>query len=368
MSEHTIPGGRDKGGLLTDASDNDLTWWLNKKKGDVAKDPQGRHAASDRAWIAAAEHEVARRQGEVARRQGEGEPPHDDAQEHKVVDVPNGKAPQQTKALQKASAQALGRAMYEAEAVTAKMLELASAYHMVSPATHVDDLPIGCGVALSYVSVDPNDGKDGPGDVCDVGSGKVGLSAVVLSKIAAAAGVSWDAERSGRLDNGSHPHYVHYRAVGHVRNFDGSTRTLTGEVEIDAREDSPQIEEIRQKAAGRDRSDGGARQILELRKFLLRHAERKAKSRAIADLGIKRSYTRAELKKPFAVARLMFTGQTDDPVQKQVFALKTADRMLASMSALCGPPPARPAQLKPAPPPLETAGEPLNESLLGDAG
>jgi hypothetical protein len=234
-------------------------------------------------------------------------------------------------------------------------------------------------VQLSFVSVNADEKI---GEVYPVGGGKLGLSAVTLSKIGAAASISWDPDKSGRLDDGSHPHYCHYRAVGRTRNFDGTVRVLTGEVEIDAREGSPQIDEIQQKAAAREadrtyngKRDGGASQILELRKFLLRHAERKAKSRAIADLGMKRSYTKAELAKPFAVANLMFTGQTDDPELKRAFAHKIADSFLGASAALFGgaqaQQPRRELVARSAPPPLLAEGEdfePLDEGELAEAG
>jgi hypothetical protein len=338
MAEHKIPGGRDKDKLLTEASPEGIKWWLDKKRDELAADPDGKWASNNKAWIAAAE-------AELARRSGGGQP--------KQSAAPRQPAP--TQAIQRAPGdiQVLGRAMHDPQAVTAKLNELSASYHMVSPATRVDGLPAGCGIAISYVTVDANDAKDGPGEVYSVGGGKLGLSATTLSKIGAAAGISWDPQQSGRLDNGSDPHYCHFRAVGVARNFDGSVRVLTGEVEIDARDGSPQIDEIRKKAEDRRRenptwkNDGGDAQILELRKFLLRHAERKAKSRAIADLGVKRSYTKAELTKPFAVARIMFTGETEDPELRKALALKTADAMLGGMASLYGgqapaqqPPPA----------------------------
>ena len=77
-------------------------------------------------------------------------------------------------------------------------------------------------------------------------------------------------------------------------------------------------------------------QIRDTRLFLLRHAETKAKLRAIADMGVRRSYTAEELSKPFRVARLMWTGRTNDPELKRVFAEKTADAMIGAASAMYG--------------------------------
>jgi hypothetical protein len=200
--------------------------------------------------------------------------------------------------------------------------------HLVTPATSCPSLPEGCEVAISLLRVDPDKSKDGPGDVSDVGSGKLSLSGTVLKKIGAAAGVSWDLSQSGRLDDASDPHYCHYRAVGWVRQFDGSMRCLSGEVEIDMRDGSPQVVAMKARA---NTEHGFNAQVRDTRLFILRHAETKAKLRAITDLGLKRSYTAAELQKPFAVARLMFTGRSDNPEIARMFAEKIADANLAGM-------------------------------------
>jgi hypothetical protein len=337
MAEHKIPGGRDKDKPLNQASDEGIKWWLNKKREELAADPNGRWAANNQEWIEAAE-------AELARRAGGGKPV--------AGPAPQQRQPAPSRALQRqqpSDVQVLGSSMHDPAAVTAKLQELSASYHMVGPATKVDGMPAGCGVAIAFVTVNSDAGKDGPGDVYKVGD-KLALSGATLAKIGAAAGVSWDPQQCGRLDNGSDPHYCHFRAVGQVRNFDGSLRVLTGEVEIDAREGGAAEVEIRKKAS--DRPDKGDAQLLELRKFLLRHAERKAKNRAIADMGVKRAYTKQELEKPFAVARLMFTGQSDDPELRKMFASKTADAMLGGMTALYGGTP--PAQLPPpAPAPVE---------------
>lgn len=322
----TIPGGKNKGQPIAQANDNDIRFWLDRITGNLEQDPNKKFADSDRAWCAGARAELERRNS-------------DDA--HGVAKAKSA-AIQRTAEQQGApQALAIGRAMGDPAALTAHLSHLADSHHLVSPATTVDALPPGCGVAVSYVAVNASTAKDGPGEVYPLGGGKVGLSGTTLAKIGAAAGIDWDASQSGRLDNGSDPHYCHFRAVGHVRNFDGSVRTLTGEVEIDARNGSPQIDEIttKAKASGRD----PASQILELRKFLLRHAESKAKNRAIASMGLKRSYVPTELGKPFAVCRLMWTGQTDDPELRRVFAEKTADAMIGGMASLYGKPPPQPA-------------------------
>lgn len=239
---------------------------------------------------------------------------------------------------------------------TDALRQAAAMGHLVAPAPLCGAIPEGCAMAVSAVQI------DAATETYNI-SGKRGLSKVALDKIAAAAGVSWDVRESKRLDDGSDPHYCHYRAVGRVRDFDGTVRVISGEVEMDAREGSPLIEEIKVKASrGRD---GQARdpssQILELRKFLLRHAESKAKNRAIRSLGVRTSYGENELAKPFIVAKVQFTGETSDPELKRLFAEKTADAFLGGQAALYGAPPLASPALPAgdgthAPPPVGSVG------------
>lgn len=335
MADWKIPFGRAQGELLHETDEENIKWALGAIEKKLAEDPNGTFAGKNKAWIVAARAELKSREsggGQLA---------------HRPAAAP----------IQRVAPPVLGAAMNDPAAVTAHLRQLAVDHHIVSPATNIDVLPPGCGVAVNYVLVDPSTEKGGPKEVYAIGDA-LGLSGTTLAKIGAAAGVDWDASQSGRLDNGSDPHYCHFRAVGHVRNFDLSHRTITGEVELDARENSPQIEEIRTKAGKRkkkgpnDFNDGGASQILELRKFLLRHAESKAKNRAIASMGLKRSYSEAELQKPFAVCRLMFTGKTDNPEYERMFAEKTADAMIGGMVSLYGRPAPQPA---PAPHALSSA-------------
>lgn len=327
-----IPFGKAKGQAINECSTEDLKWTVDVIDAKLSEDPDGKFAPANQRFVTAGLAELERRA-----KGGAVETP---AATTTPVPSPTAQSIERRPAT---GVQSLGQAIHDPAAVTAHLAQLAAAYHMVTPATRIDALPPGCGVSITYVTVDPNPNKGGPGEVYSLAD-KLGLSGTTLARIGAAAGIDWDTERSGRLDNGSDPHYVHFRAVGLVRNFDGSIRTLSGEVEIDAREGSPQIEEIRIKAKRREGGDGGASQILELRKFILRHAESKAKNRAIAGMGVKRSYNPAELTKPFAVARLMFTGETSDPMLRRVFAEKTADAMIGGMAAMYGKTPGLPAR------------------------
>lgn len=381
-TQFQIPKKGGGGPLLADAEEKDIRYWLDRKVADL---PNSNYPDRDQAWIDAAKAELAARGIDTA---DLGAAP---SQEHRAptaaAQSPRSAqaAPRQSSALARASETTLA-AMHDAGAINAKLEEFSSRCHLVTPATSCAAIPDGFSVAFSIIQVDPSKDVDaygkaikgGPGDVASVGGGKLSLSGNVLKKLGAAAGVTWIMEQTGRLDDGSDPNYCHFRAVGLVTNFDGSKRVVSGEVELDLRDGSPQIEAMRARA-----KDGAAidSQIRDTRLFLLRHAETKAKLRAIADMGIKRSYTAQELSKPFVVARLMWTGQSDDPELRRMYAEKMADAQMAGVMGLYGnaaalprraPAPQRPQLTHAgqfsghAPPPvgaLTAGGEPDDDSI-----
>lgn len=335
MEQNVIPGGRSKGTPLHEAEDKDLRYWVGRIEKDLA---EGTARFPDRdAPLAAAMRAELERRGEAPGSAPRAAPP------PRSATPPNGNGASRQIERSRNSEVVTGQFADSARATSA-MLHASEVAHLVAPAPACGTLPEGCELTLSAVMVDVKN------ETYTVG-GKKGLSKVALDKIAGAAGLSWDPRMSGRLDDGSDPHYCHYRAVGTMRLFDGSLRTLSGEVEIGAREGSSQIDEIETKARKNNRDPEG--QILELRKFLLRHAESKAKNRAIRSLGVRTSYEEAELAKPFVVARLQFTGRSEDPAARAMFRSKIADSFLGASTSLYGAAPALPAHAEAhAPPPL----------------
>jgi len=340
----TIPGGDNKGTPLEQASEADLKFWIKRTEDGLAKDPNGKWAAKNQQWLAAAKAALVRRSGATAEPQ------------------------QQSRAITRAqpdSVTVVGQSLASAATVTEALRSQAQVAHLVTPSTACGSLPEGCEVAISVVHVDPNAGA---GEVYPVAGNKLGLAKVALDKIGAAAGVTWDATLSGRLDDGRDPRYCHFRAVGYARNFDGSIRTITGEKEMDLRDGSPQVEaleeRVREKAARAKRegkapsAEDASKQIREMRLHILGHAETKAKLRAIRSLGIKSSYTPTELAKPFAVARLMWTGRSADPELRRAFALKQADALIGATSMLYGGGPTEPRELGAAAQPSPPASAP----------
>lgn len=313
---YKLPFGAAKGQDIESAEARHLEWVLGKVSDSLDENPNKPYADNDRKLVAAI-------QGELARRKAGGAP----------APAAAGSAPAATArtAITKRQVEDLAASYREGSAANEALRRAMEQAHLVSPATTVGELPAGCVLALSQVVIDPDT------ETYNL-AGKRGLGKPALDRIAAAAGISWHPAECGRLDDGSNTHYCHYKAVGSYRSFDGSRQVVSGEVEMDMREGSPQVDEIRTKAEeatdAKRRAEGGSRQILEMRKFLLRHAESKAKNRAIRELGLRTSYSPEELAKPFVVAKVMFIGHSDDPEIRREFARATATAFLSGTATL----------------------------------
>lgn len=208
--------------------------------------------------------------------------------------------------------------------------------HLVSPATALPNLPVGCEVAFSRVFIDAKN----PGDVYPIpGRQELGLSKTALDKIAKGVGVSWDPIQSHRTDDGSDPLYASFKAVGFYRHFDGTMMTIIGEKQMDLRDDSPSAKQMKPG------------ELSQARRFIAEHAETKARLRAIRSLGIQTSYHPDELSKPFVTAKLMLTGRVapqDDPTGElgKILTHNISQSMLGASSQLYGGEPAAvPAQI-----------------------
>lgn len=323
--QFTIPGGSDKGKVLTDMSitEKSLGFWADSARDDGLK----------AACIA-----------ELARRRGTG----GGAPAPKSTALASQQAPTQSIVAPIADGKALVGAFADPAAITAALMQAQQHYHVVTPAMSVGGIPEGCEIYTSLVIVDPY----GPEVYNITGSRQipkdddsVGIDKVALSKIWAALGGSWQYSR--RVDNNSHPHYCAWEAAGLYEQFDGKVCRVLGNVDIDVRApNGAAYVEICEKAARPDKygkTRDPNQQLLELRKFLARHTETKAMNKAISGAGVRRSYKRIDLKKPFLVARLAVTGRTDNPRLREKFAEMHYASRLAGTAALYGGAPALPA-------------------------
>lgn len=235
--------------------------------------------------------------------------------------------------------------------------------HLIGPGVAVGALPEGFAVALTPILVDieKETYKAAASDDEDYRGGRGGpgeeraLGRTALDRIAAAAGVTFDPEKSGRQDEGRDPRYCHWRTVARWKLFDGSVVERVGDKEIDLHDDSDYVHQLEQQAARYNRS--AEIRIRNERVQILSFAATKSRNRSIRDLGIRSKYTRAELAKPFVVARLLFTGASTDPELRRTFAIMLAQQAIGASARLYGPPPA--ALPAASAPPIDVPGETL---------
>lgn len=219
-------------------------------------------------------------------------------------------------------------ALTNARDASAKLEELSKTCHLISPATSVGDIPDGHAIAISMVHVPMS-------ETYSVGSGANGLSASALRKIEAAAGVSWVAAGCYRTDDARDPYFCAYRAEGVLKNFDGTERNSVKSKTMDLRDGSPVIEVL--QARLKDKDAGIEKQLRELRMFIQEHANTKAELRVLrALLSLKSSYSAEELKKPFACAKLMFTGKYRNPQTRAEVERMQAAAAIFGKQALFG--------------------------------
>jgi hypothetical protein len=314
MAVETLKVGRDKVETpVTEVSEKDLKWYATDCRSEKLK--------------AIARRELARRKG------GSRAAP---------TQQPAAAGGQQPTA-----ALAVEGSFSNADRATKALKEAAQNFHLISPATMVGSLPEGCSIALALVHISPDDPH-----LYEVG-GKLALDKTHLSSIGSAAGASMLSSR--RTDDGSDPHYCAWTVRVRFRQFDGTWLVRQGSVDMDVREPfgAEYVDAVRKAERAKPQRDPSS-QIGELRRFITRHAESKAVNRAYAAIGIRRAYTRAELERPFCVARVMFTGQSDDPEARRQFRQGIMESFLGSSDAAYGALPESAPPETPHPPPPQS--------------
>lgn len=228
---------------------------------------------------------------------------------------------------------------------------LGEKHNLISPGGALNVFPHLHAAGISFVFIDPDRETYGI-----AGKSERGLSKTALDRIAAASGVQWDPRLCGRVDDGSNPYVVEYQAAATVLQLDGTERIINATKRIDLRAEkdaSPDTwgtdaQEIAKESAANNKDPWP--RILQQRQHILSLAETKAKNRAIRTLGVKTAYSPEDIKKGFAVVRLGFTGQSDDPDVQREVELMIAQRALTGRASLYGGgerakigPPTRPA-------------------------
>ncbi|MEX0755731.1 MAG: hypothetical protein WD556_11540 [Actinomycetota bacterium] len=197
--------------------------------------------------------------------------------------------------------------------------------------------------------------------------GKYALSALGLAKISSAAGIKWipelcqvvDGPKPVQSSDGLNHTYIRYRAAGALRQPNGEWHVETAEKDIDTSLVADKLRDSDRrtwkrtagsdgapawvKRAGKDETkvaseieDRVRQQILQLREFLLGHAETKAKNRVIRRiLSMQQTYGQQDLAKPFVVPRLVYRPDMTDPrqlEQVQIEGRRASDELYGQAS------------------------------------
>lgn len=212
--------------------------------------------------------------------------------------------------------------------------------NMVFPVQHMQRLDALRELRVSEVRISP-DQRDG-----DVYTGfwhdrgQVSLSKQGVLKLAKAAGISWDTQETRLISDLRDTEYRHYKAVGLIREPDGSVTRLTGEAFMDLRyPDGLECERMREQLGGKLQGDKLELKIRKERIRLLQFAvglvETKAMLRAVRALvNLKGTYLQQELRKPFLIPHVDFSPDLTDPLAREVLVRQ----LVPTAAALYGTP------------------------------
>lgn len=209
--------------------------------------------------------------------------------------------------------------------------------NMLLPSQILSDVPAMHNITIEYekMSPIPDKGDVYPKGTSDADKDKFILTKQALMRLCACAGIEWNWAFCGRTDDNSDRDYIAYRMVGAVRKLDGTWYPLQGQYDMDFEVIEEDLRELyiqrsRNWKKPQDQKDAYVRdmtrkELLRKRKHKLALCETGAMLRAIRGLlTIKNSYTRAELEKPFVIARLAFQPDYNDPeIRKQFVAAAT---------------------------------------------
>jgi hypothetical protein len=225
-------------------------------------------------------------------------------------------------------------------------------YNVLVPTLTIQEISPLHKPVLEIVRINP-DAKGGEVYEIVQGSGDFSMRAVALQKIGYAAGLIWNAKGCGRTDDGTNPEIVSYRAEAAVRKEDGTYMPLNAEYMVDLKvieEETRESYEKKSQTLMADKKKRGdkfteedrknyveksvKRDMLQKRKFRLQLAQTGAMDRVIRKiLGLKGTYKKEELEKPFVVPKIAFSPDVNDPKVRELLLKQGMD----ATSALFGP-------------------------------
>lgn len=191
-------------------------------------------------------------------------------------------------------------------------------FHVLTPFSNISGLAPAHGIFSSLVQISADRTAEEFYDGLPfLKKDHVALAKRGLRKVAEGLGIS---TRLEYLSVGSVRHYWHVKAIASYRGIDGSTIEREASQEWDLRD-------------GSDRLKGWTSpQLSEARKHGLRACETRAINAAIRECGcgIKQSYHKDELTRPFVTVRVMLQLDMSDPDQKRI----ALERALGSTNML----------------------------------
>lgn len=227
------------------------------------------------------------------------------------------------------------------------LMKVAGSCHLITPVTMIPAFLPLTGLSLTFVLIDPRetyfsrDDRNGP---------QHAIKKPGLDRIATAAGVSWG--KPSVLIEGEHRLALSISCE--YTTLDLQRISKTGTYERDLREGSSEFEdEVRSSCAkvAQLKADGKLRQntdvattgrewamksIGQKRRHITALVDSGASARAIRSLGVRQMYSEEELRRPFAVAQIVFTGVSNDPATQAAVAKGVMDRFLGGAHAAFG--------------------------------
>ena len=209
--------------------------------------------------------------------------------------------------------------------------------HVLAPLT-LQTIPPMHRPVLVTVQIDQNPAH---GEVYKQRENTLSLSGLAFKKLGDAMGIQWNPDECRRTDDGRDPDYCSYRMCGKVKALDGTWRVILGDKEIrmsvvleeltesKKRElekgmaDPEQANRIRAKFANPQDwvKEEVRKEALQIKKHMLSRCQTGALCRATKSIGIRETYTAAELSKPFVFPKLVFSPDPNNP-QDRAFLLQ----------------------------------------------
>ena len=231
-------------------------------------------------------------------------------------------------ALEKAKPVDIPSVITEPDVYARVYVDLKKRYHVLTPFASFSGLAPQHGLIVAKVLIDsdPDHGevyqdklfcktKDDRGQVLHEDQQEVALTKVGLRKLALAGGMNLT---SDIIDTSKRHRWV-LRGNNRFVGLDGAVQTFSAIEEYDLADGSPQIRGWTEKQKEAARAHG------------MRGADARAMNAACREFGIKQKYTRAELKKPFAIMRVMFIPDATNEVQMRIITERALQGAIPQM-------------------------------------